>query len=141
MPIFRDERQRRRDLERREPAELLGRVSDEFPVEPEHVPRGGELEEHRAAVDRVDRMEAELKRRDHAEVAAPAAERPEQVLVLPFTHREDATVSRHNLGRLEVVDREAGAAREVADPAAEGQPEPTIEIELAGDVVHPGSDT
>ena len=57
VPILGDERQRRRDLERREPAELLGRVADEFPVEPEHVPRGGELEEHRAAVDRVDRME------------------------------------------------------------------------------------
>ena len=82
MPVLRDERQRRRDLEGREAAELLGRVGDELAVEPQHVAGVLELEEHRAAVDVLDRVQPELERGHDAEVAAAAAERPEQVRVL-----------------------------------------------------------
>ena len=123
VAVFGDERQRRRDLPGREAAELLGRVLDELAVEAQHVARVLDLEEHRAAVDVLDRVQAELERRDDAEVPAAAAQRPEEILVLPL--RCAATrlpVGGDDLRRDEVVAREADAARQVADAAAEREP-------------------
>ena len=51
VPVLRDERQRRRDLERGERAHLLGRVLDEVPVEAQDVLGLFDLVEHRAPVD------------------------------------------------------------------------------------------
>ena len=59
---------------------------------------------------------------DDAEVAAAAAERPEQVLVLRFAGRDRLPVGGDHLRRDQVVAREADAPRQVADAAAEGEP-------------------
>src|SRR5256884_6506902 len=52
------------------------------PVEAEHVAGVLHLEEHRAAVDLLHRLQAELERGHHAEVPAAASKGPEQVGVL-----------------------------------------------------------
>ena len=119
VTLLRDERQRRRDLPRREAAELLGRVLDEVAVEPEHGLRVLELEQDRSAVDLAHRVQPELERRDDAEVAAAAADRPEQVVVLVLAGGELRPVGGDDLRRDEVVAGQADAARQVADPAAE----------------------
>ena len=67
-------------------------------------------------------MQPELERRHDAEVPAAAAQRPEQILVLVLARDERLPVGRDDLGRDEVVAREADAARQVADAAAEREP-------------------
>ena len=57
------------DLERRERSELLGRVSDVLAVGAEDALDLAQLEEHRAVVDVLDRMELELERGHDAEAA------------------------------------------------------------------------
>ena len=69
-------------------------------------------------VDRV-RLEGEL--RHDAEVAAAAADRPEEVRVLVGAGRDLRAVGEHELRREQVVDRQPVAAGEVAVPAAERQ--------------------
>ena len=59
---------------------------------------------------------------DDAEVPASPAERPEQVFVLTFAGDEGPSVGGHDVGRDEVVERQAEAPAEVADPAAEREP-------------------
>jgi hypothetical protein len=54
-----------------------------------------------------------------AEVAAAAAQRPEQVGVLIGVRADLPAVGQHDLRLEQVVDREAEASREVAEPAAE----------------------
>ena len=56
-----------------------------------------------------------------SEVATAAADRPEEVGLLVLVGVDDAAVGEHELGPEDVVDREAVAARQVADPAAEHQ--------------------
>ena len=63
------------------------------------------------AVDRADRMQPERERGDHAEVAAAAAHRPEQVGVLLGAGRDEAAVGQHHVGRQQVVDGQAVLAR------------------------------
>ena len=125
VAVLGDERQRRRDLVRREAAELLGRVGDELAVEPEQVAGLVQLEEHRPAVDVLDRAEPELERRDDAEVAAAAPDRPEEVGVVLLAGDVEGAVTGHHVGGQQVVEGEAETAREVADAAAEGQPADT----------------
>ena len=117
--VLGDERRRRGGHEERDGRERLGRV------------RGGRLEaaqdlarrrqEQRAAEDHADRVEAELEAGDDAEVAAAAADRPEQVGVLGLAGDHDAAVGGDDLDRHERVDRQAVLADEPADAAAEGQ--------------------
>ena len=61
---------------------VLRCVLDEFAEEPQQVARVVEFVEEDPDVDVVDRMQLELERGHDAEVAAAAAERPEQVRVL-----------------------------------------------------------
>ena len=68
---------------------------------------------------RADRVQRELERRDHAEVAAAAAQRPEQIGVLLLRCTNDARVGGHHLGGDQVVARQAGDRREPADAATE----------------------
>ena len=77
-------------------------------VQPEHL--GPEL------------VQAELERRHDAEVAAAAAQRPEQVGVLVGARAHTAAVGEDDLGGDEVVDRHAVAAALVGDAAVERQP-------------------
>ncbi len=125
MPVLGDEREWRRDLEGREPAELLGGVDDEVSVEPDDVAGVHQLEEHGTAVDVLDRLQLELERGHDAEVTASATKGPEQIRVHVLGRHQEPTVRRHDVGRDQVVAGEAEAAREVADPAAERQaPDP-----------------
>src|SRR5690606_29734079 len=59
---------------------------------------------------------------DDADVAAAAAQRPEQVGVRVGAGFDQATVGGDDVGFDQVVEREAEAAREVAEAAAEGEP-------------------
>ena len=49
-------------------------------------------------------MYPELEARNHAEVAAAAPDRPEQLGILVSGRPQDATVGEDHLGRHEVVD-------------------------------------
>ena len=122
VTILGDERQRRRDLERREHAHLLRRVLDVVAVELQDVLRFAQLVEHGPAVDVLDRMQLELERRDDAVVPAPAAERPEEIVVLPVGRVQLPAVRGDHVGRQQVVERQTEPSREVADPATQRQP-------------------
>ena len=67
-------------------------------------------------------MELILERGDHPEVAAAAAQGPEQVGVLVPARVHKATVGEHDVGAEEVVDRQPVAAGQVAVTSAERQP-------------------
>ena len=78
-------------------------------------------DEH-AADHRVDRMQPQVEPRRDAEVAAAAADRPEEVGLVLRVDLPHAAVRRDELGADEAVDREAVPANEVAHAAAERQP-------------------
>ena len=67
-------------------------------------------------------MRAERELGHDAEVAAAAAHGPEELGVLVGARRDALAVGEHDLGREQVVDRQAVPAREVTDAAAERQP-------------------
>ena len=67
-------------------------------------------------------MEPVLERRGDAEVAAAAAERPEQVGVALVGHRQDLAVRRHELASQQVVDGEPVLAHQPTEPTAEREP-------------------
>ena len=75
MSLLGDEGQRWRDLIRREPAELLGRVGDELAVPPQHVAGVGQLEEHGPAVD----LGRRARDRNSSEVATPKFPPPPRI--------------------------------------------------------------
>ena len=122
VPVGRDELQRRGDLEAREAAVRLGRVPDELPEEAQQVPGRVELVEEDPDVDVVDRVQRELEGGDDPEVAAAAAQRPEQLRVLLPAGHPDLSVGGDHVRGDQVVHSEAVAAVQVADPAAQGQP-------------------
>ena len=66
-------------------------------------------------------MESELEAGDHAEVAAAAPERPEEVGVLGRTGAHHLTGRGHDLGGLEIVHGHAVLAAEPAEAPAERQ--------------------
>lgn|GEM_PF-5624963 len=76
-------------------------------------PEGG------AADDIVDRVRAEQERRHDAKIAAPAAQRPEEIGILVVTGSNHAAVGEDDVGAQRVADGEAAAACQVAAAAAE----------------------
>ena len=66
-------------------------------------------------------MQRELEAGDDAEVAATALERPEQVRVLAGIGMDEPAIGGDDIGRDEVVDAQAVATPEPADPATQGQ--------------------
>src|SRR2546425_8169942 len=121
MTFFRDEWEWRRDLERGEGAHLAGSTGDVFAEKAQNVAGVFELVEHRATVDVLDGVELELKGGDHSKVAAAASDRPEEIFVLLFARDNEFAVGGDDIGRDEVVTREAIPAGKVADTAAQGQ--------------------
>ena len=119
MSILGDERERWGDLERGEAAELLRCVRDELVEHPEQRARVLQVVEDRSGEDLIDLVQAELERRDDAEVAAAAAKPPEQILVLALAGGDERAVGRDHIGRDQIVDRQPARAREVADAAAQ----------------------
>jgi hypothetical protein len=75
--------------------------------------------------DRLDLVQPELELGDHPEVPAPAPDRPEQVGVLVLRRAQDPPVSDDDLGRDEVVDRQAGLPGQPPHAAAQGEPADT----------------
>ena len=67
-------------------------------------------------------MTAERERRDDAEVAASAAQRPEELRLALRVGLDDRAVGEHDRRRHEVVDREPHSPRQVSHAAAERQP-------------------
>ena len=100
-------------------------ISSSGSVGPQRVPRvqhlGGALEreEHRSGVELVDRVDGELDRGHDAEVAAAAAQRPEQVGVVLGVGAHERPVGGHELERGHGVRLQAVLAREPAHAAAE----------------------
>jgi hypothetical protein len=77
-------------------------------------------EQHHAAVDRAVREQPELERGHHAEVAAAAADRPEQVGVLLGGGTDELAPGCDELDRGDVVGREPVLAGEPRQAAADG---------------------
>ena len=78
-------------------------------------------DEH-AADHGVDGMEPELEARRDAEVAAPAADRPEESGSVLRVDAPRAPVGGDDLGGEQAVDRQSVLADEIADPSAEREP-------------------
>lgn len=122
MAFLRNELQRRRDVEARIAAVLFGRVGQELGVEAQQVGRHVQFVEEQADTDVRHRMQLELEGRHNAEIAATAAQRPEQVGVLRGTRGAHPSVGGDHLGRQQVVDAQPILAGQVADAAAQRQP-------------------
>ena len=102
--------------------QLVGERRGELPVERERRRRVRQRVQHRPGQHLADRVEAVFERGHDPEVAAAAAEGPEQVGVLVVAGGQDISVGGDDLDGQEVVDGEAVLAHEPADAAAERQP-------------------
>ena len=71
-----------------------------------HVGRVVEVVDHRPREDVRERMAAERERGDDSEVAAAAADRPEEIRLALGVGLDDRAVGEHDRRRDEVVDRE-----------------------------------
>ena len=117
---LRDERHRRAGHDIGDRRELVRGGLREGDERCDHVGRRGQ-HQHPAG-EFGDRVEPELERGRHAEVAAAAADRPEEVRVRRGVHAERLAVGGDDVGGEERIDRHAELADEIADPAAEGDP-------------------
>ena len=96
-------------------------VREELPVGLQHgvaladVPEGGSADEP------GDVVQPEGERGDHAEVAAAAAEGPEQVRFLGRARPHLAAVGQHDLRREQVVDGQSVRPRQMTESTTEGQ--------------------
>ena len=70
-----------------------------------------DVPEDRPGIDVLHRMRAEQEARHHAEIAAAAAQRPEQIRVLSLARRDEAAVGQHHVGLEQIVDRQPVLAR------------------------------
>ena len=112
-------RRRRHGVEGEEAVQLARRRREELAVGREHLGARLDRPEGRAADDGADLVQPEQERGDDAEVAAAAADRPEEVGVLVGARADALAAGEHHLGLEQVVDRQAALARQVADAAAE----------------------
>ncbi len=118
--LGRDERSGRERHQERDRRQLLGRARGDRHEAAQDV--AGGRHEQRATEDLAGRVELELEPRDDTEVAAAAADRPEEIGMRVRARGDLPAVGRHDLDRLEGVDRQAVLADQPADPAAEGEP-------------------
>ena len=116
----RQERHRRARHHVRDRREVLGRGRRGGDEAGDRVRRRRQDQE--PAHDLGQGMEPELEAGHHAEVAAAAADRPEQVRVPFVVDLEDRPVRGHDLGGQQAVDRQPVLADEVADAAARRDP-------------------
>jgi hypothetical protein len=117
--LRRQERHRRGDHDVGDARQLLGRglgggheVGDDL---------GGRRKQEHPADDPVQGVEPELQPGGDPEVAAAAADGPEQVRVALVVDLEDLAVGGDELGGEQAVDGQPVLADQVADPAAQGQ--------------------
>jgi len=120
VQFFVDDRQRRDRAEPDDVAELIGRVGGEVTVEAQYVDGVLGRPEHRSGEHGgADAVQRETERGDDAEVAAPAAQRPEQVGVIVGRRPDNLALGGDQLGLHQVVDGEPVLAHQPADPAAQ----------------------
>ena len=104
--VLGQERQRRREPQVEDRRQLVGRRGDELAVEAQHLAGVLERVEDRPGQhDRPDRVQPVLERGDDAEVAAAAADAPEQVGVLSSlaVTSSPSAVTRSTESRLSTV--------------------------------------
>ncbi len=121
VELLRERRHGRHGREREEPVQLPRRLRDELPVALHDRDGVVERPERRAGDDRAHRVQPVAELGDDAEVAAAAADRPEQVRVLVGAGGDLRAVGEDDVRAEQVVDREAVLAGQVADAAAERQ--------------------
>ena len=124
-PEFLGERRGRRDGQQADPAaQLFRQRRQQLAVPAHHLGSIRDVVQHGPADDHAvlaDVVAAERERGDDAEVAAAAAQGPEQVTVGVLAGGHERAVGQDDVGGEEVVHGEAEAAGQVADAAAEGQ--------------------
>ena len=81
--------------------------------------RSGGQQQH-AAEDAIDRLQAVLEARGHAEVAAASANRPEQIGLGSAVDAAQLAVGGHDLSGKHAVDRESMLAGQISNAAAQG---------------------
>ena len=99
--------------------DLVGHRPDPVPPGVEHLGRPLPREEQRSRVDLRDRVEAELERGHDAEVAAAAAERPEELGLVVGVHAAERAVGGDELDRGDAVREQPVLAAVPAEPASE----------------------
>ena len=122
VPLWRDERRRRRRQEARARLSLVGRRGVEVAEAPAAAARAlGGVEEREAAVTiGADRVSVELERGHDAEVAAAAAQRPEQLGVLVLARMDPLA------GRRDELDRGEGVAGQAVARSSQPEPPPSV---------------
>ena len=91
-------------------AELLRERGQQFAIPAEDFLGVGDVIEHRATNDGSvlpNLVACECERRHDTEVAAAAAERPEEILMGVIAGGDEAAISKHEVGTNQVVDAEA----------------------------------
>src|SRR5436190_22802565 len=121
MEIFGKHRRRRNDQKRKEAVHVFGGFDNEFPIGLQNVCRLLQRPERWAELDHANRMQPELERSHYAEVSATPTNGPEQVIVLLRACRDESSVRKHHVDRQQVINREAIAARKVADASSHGE--------------------
>ena len=119
--LLRERVHRRHRLQADEGAELLRRGRQEVAVGRHDLLAVFGVPEDRPGIDHAHRVGLEQEARDHAEIAAAAAQRPEQVRVLLRARGDETAVGEHHVGLEQIVDGQPVLARQVAGPAAERQ--------------------
>ena len=120
--VLGQERQRRSHPQVEDRRQLIGRRGDELAVEAQHLAGILERMEDRSGEhDRPHGVKPVLERGNDAEVAAAAAEAPEEVRVLILAGGENLAIGRHQVDRDEVVDRGPVLSHQPADTAAQGE--------------------
>jgi hypothetical protein len=101
---------------------VVGGGLGELPIEAEHLlgPAQG-IGHHPSQNRRADGVELILERGDDAEVAAAAAQAPEEVLVLRGAGRQEPAVGSDHIRRDEIIDGQPVLAGQPAEAAAEGE--------------------
>ena len=122
VPFLGQERQRRRLAHHHPDGELvLGGAADAVEVAQELRRRVDRVDDEAGEDLRPELVQLELEAGHHAEVAAAAADRPEEIGVLGGAGAAQAAVGGDDVGGEQVVDGHAELAADPAEAAAEGQ--------------------
>ena len=98
--LLRHEGEWRWDRELEDRRQLVGRIGDELAVEAQHLGRVGQRVEDRPREHgRADGMKSVLERGDDPEVAAAAADAPEEIGVLLLAGTNELALGRHDVRR------------------------------------------
>src|SRR5262245_36254142 len=96
--MFREGRRWWHGHEGKKSAQVFRRRRQKLSIPFHHLLRLFQRPERRSGADGANRMQPEEKRSDDAEVAAAAANRPEEVLVLPLAGRYESPVRQYHVG-------------------------------------------